>query len=436
MTSARTNRLHKIDNSAHFPLITFSFTEQDLAELNTLHRLYCFRKGDFSFLRENVVIYGTSPRYSRAGVPLSGRCRVVALDSDASPRRPSTTGAKMAARPAALLLASCLISACVLGDGTPLRRLWKGEVWMNVVVTDLQQNTEKLQIGLNVSAAENLTYVNDVKQTSGVTRLPCRASLLDRGNSSDGAVLDCVMRLMVDQLHLKSDAGEEVLVLLLTQEVIEVAGSAVQQEDVCEVKLLLSENLETALQFTSFYPMSRSKLSTASREDDVVMTDASAQETVEDQVVLHTTSHYFFRHGETTQEETGAPGKLPETPLWTDTVLPWTTEEKAPADDLLPDTPLRGSISSYNAMCQWVEQLRDRLRHFGAESLPLFFLVMWVVVVGVVGSAVIIRILDLVFPSSQSPGVFHLNPATLLPDDERCGLLENVETDPQDEKKP
>ncbi|MBN3273438.1 GINM1 protein, partial [Polyodon spathula] len=56
--------------------------------------------------------------------------------------------------------------------------------------------------------------------------------------------------------------------------------------------------------------------------------------------------------------------------------------------------------SSY-AVCQWVEQLRERLRQFWTESLPLFFLFMWVVVVGVVGSAVIVKVLDLLFPTCQ-----------------------------------
>ena len=57
--------------------------------------------------------------------------------------------------------------------------------------------------------------------------------------------------------------------------------------------------------------------------------------------------------------------------------------------------------SSPQAMCQWVEEVRERLRRFCSESLPLFFLVMWVVVIGVVGSAVIVKILDLFFPTCE-----------------------------------
>jgi len=65
--------------------------------------------------------------------------------------------------------------------------------------------------------------------------------------------------------------------------------------------------------------------------------------------------------------------------------------------------------------CQWVEELRDKLRRFCSDSVPLFFLIMWVVVVGVAGSAIIIKILDLLFPSCEhrynlhQPGIGSLN---------------------------
>lgn len=66
--------------------------------------------------------------------------------------------------------------------------------------------------------------------------------------------------------------------------------------------------------------------------------------------VLHTTSHYPLRQAETTQEETAAPGKLPETPLRMEPSVLYedAPEEKVNPDDLLPDVPLRQSPSSYN----------------------------------------------------------------------------------------
>ncbi|RXN15171.1 glyco integral membrane 1-like protein [Labeo rohita] len=77
--------------------------------------------------------------------------------------------------------------------------------------------------------------------------------------------------------------------------------------------------------------------------------------------------------------------------------------------------------------CQWVDGLRDKLRRFWSDSVPLFFLIMWVVVIGVAGSAVIIKILDLLFPSCEHRGLFHLNPETLMPDDEKQRLIYYME---------
>lgn len=64
------------------------------------------------------------------------------------------------------------------------------------------------------------------------------------------------------------------------------------------------------------------------------------------------------------------------------------------------DSPLTLS-SCLQALCRWVDEARERLKRFSAESLPLFFLIMWVVVIGVVGSAVIVRVLDIIFPACE-----------------------------------
>ncbi|XP_031437347.1 glycoprotein integral membrane protein 1 isoform X2 [Clupea harengus] len=345
----------------------------------------------------------------------------------------------MAPQVTSVVLVSFLLSLSSLTKGV-LLQFNSANILLNLTTAaEHNESTQHSQISLNFTFVANQSYINDIPVASNVTRLPCQALLLDSSNSSttnvSGLHTSCVMRVLVDQLHLRSDDGEDVLVLVLNEEVIELDGKGVQQQDVCEVKLIVNENVESATQFTNTYPMSKNKLFWMPREDDVVMTDPSIPKK-EDQVVLHTTSHYPFKHAETTQEETAAPGKLPETPLRMDPDLLYDSEEKeAISDYLLPESPLRASMSSYNAMCEWVEQLRERLRRFWAESLPIFFLVMWVVVVGVVGSAVIVHVLDLIFPTCEHPGVFHLNPATLMPEDEKCTLLENIELVPEEEEE-
>lgn len=47
----------------------------------------------------------------------------------------------------------------------------------------------------------------------------------------------------------------------------------VQQQDVCEVKLMVNDNVESLTQFASVYPMSKNKLFWIPREDDIVITD-------------------------------------------------------------------------------------------------------------------------------------------------------------------
>lgn len=78
----------------------------------------------------------------------------------------------------------------------------------------------------------------------------------------------------------------------------------------------------------------------------------------------------------------------------------WDREHSAGLWRCLQQVELK-PLSPPQAMCRLVEQLRERLRRFCSESLPLFFLVMWVVVIGVVGSAVIVKILDMFFPTCE-----------------------------------
>lgn len=262
--------------------------------------------------------------------------------------------------------------------------------------------------------------------------MTCPALLLDGSNVSSSNLADGLvsseLRLMVNQSYVQSDAGEQLLLLVLTQEIIQLANEKVQQPDACEVEILWNQSSEEITQVTNIYPSSRSKLSAIPRESDVLVTNASIRNAVEDQV-LNTTSHYLLKHAETTQEEIAAPGKLPETPLRMDPEILYESreEEERTSDSLLLGSPLSGSMSSYSVACQWVERLRDKLRSFWSDSIPIFFLIMWVVVVGVAGSAVIIKILDLLFPTCEHRGFFHLNPETLMPDDEKQRLIDNME---------
>ncbi|XP_034006325.1 glycoprotein integral membrane protein 1 isoform X1 [Trematomus bernacchii] len=318
-------------------------------------------------------------------------------------------------------------------------------------VADTQlQDSSSLQISLNLSVGEQQVLVNHIPvELSGVTRFTCQALLLDSINGSSefesGDLVSTVTRVMVSQNRLYSDT-EEVLALQVFSEVIEMEGKEVQQPDMCEVKILMSPDFQKLAQFTNIYPIGHSEIFRLPRENDMVVTDPPNPRKDEEQLISQTTSQYPLKHTETTQEEVAAPGKLPETPLRMDPDLlydvryddEFDVREPSQPDHIQMETPPKEFISSYSAVCQWVEELRERLRRFSSESLPLFFLVMWVVVIGVVGSAVIVKILDMFFPTCEHKHIFHLNPLTLMPEDEKHTLLENIEieAEEEEEKKP
>ncbi|XP_071018957.1 glycoprotein integral membrane protein 1-like isoform X1 [Oncorhynchus clarkii lewisi] len=306
------------------------------------------------------------------------------------------------------------------------------------------QESNNLQINLNISVDEEQVLINDIPvELSGVTRLNCQALLLDTTNGTSefesGDYVSTVTRVMVSQNRLWSDS-EEVVALQVFSEVIEIEGKKVQQPEMCEVKILMSPNFQTLAQYTNTYPIGHSEIFRIPRENDVVITDPTNPKKAEYQVMSQTTSHYPLKHADTTQEETAAPGKLPETPLRMDPDLLYDNNEGDDlgglSDQMQTEAPLKESLSSYSAMCRWVEEVRDRLRRFWSESLPLFFLVMWVVVIGVVGSAVIVKILDMFFPTCEHKGILHLNPVTLMPEDEKHTLLENIEIEVEEVKRP
>ncbi|XP_074472210.1 glycoprotein integral membrane protein 1 isoform X2 [Sebastes fasciatus] len=344
----------------------------------------------------------------------------------------------------------CLLFASVTCAESSPRQMNTENILINVTagsLVDTQlQESNNLQINLNISVGEEQVLVNDIPvELSGVTRFNCQALLYSINGSSafeSGDLVSTVTRVMVSQNRLYSDS-EEVVALQVFSEVIEMEGKEVQQPDMCEVKILMSPDFQKLAQFTNIYPIGHSEIFRVPRENDVVVTDPPNPRKDEEQLMSQTTSQYPLKHTETTQEEIAAPGKLPETPLRMDPDLLYEDRydndidlrELSQPDQIQMETPPKEVISSYSAMCQWVEEVRERLRRFSSESLPLFFLVMWVVVIGVVGSAVIVKILDMFFPTCEHKHIFHLNPVTLMPEDEKHTLLESIELEAEEEEE-
>ncbi|XP_004083577.1 glycoprotein integral membrane protein 1 [Oryzias latipes] len=333
-----------------------------------------------------------------------------------------------------------LVSVCCAES--PGRPLSTENILINVTADTELQESKNLQISFNVSVGEEQILVNDFPvELSGVTRFPCPALILNNINGSrefeSGDLVSTVTRVMVSQNRLYSDL-EEVLALQLFSEVIELEGKQVQQPDMCEVKILMSPDFQKLGQFTNVYPIGHSDIFRFPRENDVVVTDPPSSRRDEEQLMTHTTSQYPHteKQADTTQEEVAAPGKLPETPLRMDPLLLYNDGYDGDDRDSSRSDQNQSEVSSsYSAMCRWVEEMRERLRVFCFKSLPVFFLVMGVVVIGVVGSGFIVKILDLFFPACDHKQIFHLNPVTLMPEEEKQNLLEILEAE-NEEKEP
>ncbi|XP_015263721.1 PREDICTED: glycoprotein integral membrane protein 1-like, partial [Gekko japonicus] len=170
----------------------------------------------------------------------------------------------------------------------------------------------------------------------------------------------------------------------------------VQQDEVTEIDILVKD-LRVLRHSNYTVPLKESMLFSIPRDNDVLFTLPNiARKDVESP--LQTTSHYLLRQVETTVDEETLPGKLPETPLRTD------------------------PTSSYKVMCQWVEDLRKELCKFWLRSFPVFFNLMEVIVVGVIGAALIIKVLKVLCPC-EPKGILHLDfniipvvAVSLLPD--------------------
>ncbi|XP_064412048.1 glycoprotein integral membrane protein 1 isoform X3 [Latimeria chalumnae] len=252
---------------------------------------------------------------------------------------------------------------------------------ITINVTTLEETGERLelQVVLHVTYVSGEVYVNNLPvKHSGVTRLNCKALLLENGNPNStlpsGHLGVISIRILVRDWPLETNSDLQLIVI--QEEVTEVEGKQVYQTDVTEMEILVNKDLRELRHLTFTVPLKETMLYTIPRDNDILFTlpNFSGKDA---QGPVQTTSHYPIRQVETTVDEESGPVKLPETPL-------------------RAEPP-----SSYKVMCQWIENLRKKLCKLWLESLPLFFSVMEVVVVGVVGSAIIIKVLKVLFPSCE-----------------------------------
>ncbi|XP_026912456.1 glycoprotein integral membrane protein 1 isoform X2 [Acinonyx jubatus] len=247
------------------------------------------------------------------------------------------------------------------------------------------------QVILNITYESGQVYVNDLPVNSGVTRISCPTWIVKNENLENleekeyfGIVS---VRILVHEWPMTS--GSSLQLIVIQEEVVEIDGKQAQQKDVTEIDILVKN--QGILRHSSYtLPLEESMLYSLSRDSDILFTlpNLSKKESVSS---LQTTSQYLIRNVETTVDEDALPGKLPETPL-------------------RAEPP-----STYKVMCQWMEKFRKDLCGFWSSVFPVFFMFLNVMVVGILGAAVVITILKVLFPVCEYKGILQLDKANVIP---------------------
>nr|XP_044624261.1 glycoprotein integral membrane protein 1 isoform X3 [Equus asinus] len=264
---------------------------------------------------------------------------------------------------------------------------------IRINVTTLKDGGEasREQVILNITYESGQVYVNDLPVNSGVTRISCQTLIVKNENLENleekeyfGIV---TVRILVHEWPMTS--GSSLQLIVIQEEVVEIDGKQAQQKDVTEIDILVKN--QGVLRHTNYtLPLEESMLYSISRDNDVLFTlpNLSKKESVSS---LQTTSQYPIRSVETTVEGEALPGKLPETPLRAEPPFP------------------------YKVMCQWMERFRKDLCRFWSSVCPVFFMFLNVMVVGIIGAAVVITILKVLFPVCEYKGILQLDKVNVIP---------------------
>ncbi|XP_043399061.1 glycoprotein integral membrane protein 1 isoform X3 [Chelonia mydas] len=190
---------------------------------------------------------------------------------------------------------------------------------VNVTMLKTSGESQEAQVVFNITYNSGQIYVNDFAMKRGVTRIKCQTLILETGNSDnllDQRHLGIVsVRIMFREWPLASRSNLQLIVI--QEEVTEIDGREVQQEEVTEINILI-KGLKVLRHSNHSVPLKESMLYSIPRDKDVLFTLPNLSGKVDVQGPLQPTSHYLLWQAETTVDEETLPGKLPETPLRTE----------------------------------------------------------------------------------------------------------------------
>ncbi|XP_044531396.1 glycoprotein integral membrane protein 1 [Gracilinanus agilis] len=258
---------------------------------------------------------------------------------------------------------------------------------IKINVTTLEDDGElhEKQVFLNIIYENGQIYVNDFPLKSGVTRIRGEAFIVEDENLEDlkveGYFGTVSIRILVHQWPVASSSN--VQMIAIQEEVVDIDGKEAQQKVVIEVGILV-KNHRVHRRSNYSVPLEESILYSIPRDNDVFFTFPHLSQK-DSPSALQTTSQYLVRNVETTINEDPLPGKLPETPL-------------------RAEPP-----SSYKVICQLMEDFRKYICKFWINIFPVLFMFMNITVLGIIGAAIVIAILKVLFPHYESKGILHLD---------------------------
>ncbi|XP_036622687.1 glycoprotein integral membrane protein 1 [Trichosurus vulpecula] len=267
----------------------------------------------------------------------------------------------------------------------PAASFTQDTIKINVTTLGDDGELHEKQVFLNIFYENGQIYVNDFSLKSGVTRIRGETFIVEDENSEnmkvEGYFGTVSVRILVHQWPLASSSS--VQMIAIQEEVVEVDGKQAQQKDVTEVGILVkNQRVQRRSNYT--IPLEESILYSIPRDNDVLFTLPNLSRK-DSPSPLQTTSQYLIRNVETTINEDSLPGKLPETPL-------------------RAEPP-----SSYKVICQLMEDFRKYMCKFWINVFPVLFMFMNITVLGIIGAAIVIAILKVLFPNYESKGILHLD---------------------------
>lgn len=139
----------------------------------------------------------------------------------------------------------------------------------------LKSNGEfhKGQVVFNITYVNGQVYLNDFPMRSGVAHITCQTVILENGSLDDTVEQQRLgtvsVRIMVHEWPLASSSDLQLIVI--QEEVTEIDGRQVQQEEVSEIDILVKD-LRVLRHSNYTVPLKESMLYSIPRDNDVLFT--------------------------------------------------------------------------------------------------------------------------------------------------------------------